>query len=109
MGRRTLFRTLESIGSFTEWDGDCRVWTRSVDGRGYPQGRFGSSRSAKVERMHRVVFELAVRPLVPGEYVLHRCDVRRCLRPDHLFAGDHAANMADMAAKGRGRKSRKAG
>lgn len=35
------------------------------------------------------------------EYVLHRCDNRRCVRPSHLFKGSHSENMKDAYAKGR--------
>jgi len=39
---------------------------------------------------------------VPGDaHVLHRCDVRACVRPSHLFLGTHADNMTDRDEKGR--------
>jgi DNA invertase Pin-like site-specific DNA recombinase len=35
--------------------------------------------------------------------VLHRCDNRRCVRPDHLFLGTFKDNTQDMMKKGRNR------
>jgi hypothetical protein len=34
-------------------------------------------------------------------FVLHKCDVRLCINPDHLELGDHLTNMAQMVARGR--------
>ena len=31
----------------------------------------------------------------------HRCDVRCCVRPDHLLAGTQAQNVADTVRRGR--------
>lgn len=33
--------------------------------------------------------------------VLHHCDNRLCVRPDHLYLGDHADNAVDRKARNR--------
>jgi hypothetical protein len=79
----------------------CWEWIGATNANGY--GRFTvTSEPYRKEWAHRYAFELAQgRPLELGECVLHRCDNRVCVRPDHLFSGDRTINAADREAKGR--------
>jgi hypothetical protein len=50
------------------------------------------------------------RQLARDEWVLHRCDNRWCINPDHLRVGTAVENQQDSWAKGRaGRRSRPGG
>lgn len=79
---------------------DCWTWLGSFYHHGY--GRFHVGRQGK--SAHRVAFELTYGPIPPFELVLHKCDNRACVRPDHLFLGSQADNMRDMRQKGRDRR-----
>lgn len=75
----------------------CWLWTGS---RSPYYGNFYPDHGTCVHA-HRYSWELAYGPIPPDMQVLHKCDVRHCVRPDHLFLGTQQDNMDDMAAKGR--------
>jgi len=54
---------------------------------------------------HRAAWEMYRGQIPQGACVLHRCDVRSCVNPDHLWLGSKGENNKDMAAKGRARNA----
>jgi hypothetical protein len=82
--------------------GECWLWTDCTYEFGYGQFSFtGEDGKRKTVGAHRMAYELTHGPLNDGQWVLHHCDVPNCVRPDHLFIGDHKANMEDAQIKGR--------
>ena len=76
----------------------CWLWNGSTHPRGYGQLSFGH----RVTKAHRLAWELKNGPLPAGKMALHRCNVRCCVNPDHIYPGTAADNTADMMRAGRG-------
>jgi hypothetical protein len=71
----------------------CWIWQASLNFGGY--GKFGNNTA------HRYSWE-RFKGKIPEEMcVLHKCDVRNCVNPDHLWLGTNQDNTADKIAKGR--------
>jgi hypothetical protein len=74
---------------------ECWYW------RDVRPGGYGSCHLLGEVFAHRVSWRLHSGEIPEGLHVLHRCDVRNCVNPDHLFLGTKQDNARDMVAKGR--------
>lgn len=71
----------------------CWLWKGHKLKGGY--GKLGRAMT------HRLSYELNVGTIPFGISVLHKCDVRHCANPNHLFLGTQQDNLKDMRNKDR--------
>ena len=79
----------------------CWLWTDSTNSDGY--GNIGIPENGKMRTKgaHRISYEIHKGEIPKGLHVCHRCDVRSCVNPAHLWIGTHQDNIDDREKKGR--------
>lgn len=80
---------------FVEFDpsSHCMNWIGSTTKQGY--GKFKARRDLPgVSLAHRAAFLLWNGPIPDGFDVDHRCNNRRCINPQHLWAVTHRENVS---------------
>lgn len=100
-GRRR--KTLEErFWSHVQKTEGCWLWTANTIRSGY--GQLTHQFPGISTLAHRISWGIHHGTPPPADIlVCHKCDVRRCVNPDHLFLGTVTDNNRDMLAKGRHR------
>lgn len=80
----------------------CWLWDKSWMPTGYGQFQFKN----KHYYAHRYSYQTFKGNIDEGLCVLHKCDTRSCVNPDHLFLGTKKDNIVDAKNKGRLNPSR---
>jgi hypothetical protein len=75
---------------------ECILWDKSISNTGYGH----AWRNGKSVGAHRAAYEDANGTIPQGLFVLHRCDVKQCVNPDHLYLGTPKDNARDAIERG---------
>lgn len=78
---------------------NCWIW-KGAHGKDY--GKMTVEKRHKDS--HRMAYELFKGPIPEGMWVLHTCDNRLCVNPNHLWLGTQKDNLHDMYSKRRAAK-----
>jgi hypothetical protein len=74
----------------------CWIWQKNTNNGIYGKLRF----KIKWYTAHRAAYEAFVGP-IGDKFVCHKCDIKLCCNPEHLFLGTQKENMKDAKDKGR--------
>ena len=78
----------------------CWLWIGALGGSGY--GNFTDRAHGRQNiPAHVFCWKMYNGPIPPERILGHKCDIKNCVRPDHLFLTTFAGNSKDMVLKGR--------
>jgi hypothetical protein len=90
------------LSKVTMTDSGCWILTRSIKKMKRGNGGYGEvGYRGRTVQAHRLMYGLCYGEPPLDKCVMHECDVRPCIRPEHLKLGTHHDNMLDMCRKGR--------
>jgi hypothetical protein len=74
--------------------GKCWLWIGSI----HKHSKYGYFKGIGA---HRFSYKMFKGEIPKGLDVMHSCDVRHCVNPDHLSVGTRKQNMEDCISRGR--------
>jgi len=85
----------------------CWEWTGPKYANGYAMFyRWRGHKGRRTFSSHRISWSLHSGLDIPPKMVIcHKCDVRHCVNPDHLFLGTSRDNNLDTVKKGRANRT----
>lgn len=89
---------IKRMSNFEVSETGCHEWQGRKIPVGYGVIGIGHRRQ---EGTHRVAWIMKNGAIPDGICVLHKCDNRKCINPDHLILGTKKENTTDMVEKGR--------
>lgn len=97
---REKFPRKERFMKYVKKSGKCWLWTGYRMPNGYALFGIGE-RKHPMRLAHRCSYTMFIGPIPKDKLVLHKCDIRHCVKPKHLWIGTQQDNMDDMNRKGR--------
>jgi hypothetical protein len=82
---------------------ECWNWNAFVHPTGYGMMNIRKNGNTRMVLAHRISWELHFGKIPDGLCVLHHCDNRKCVNPNHLFLGTYQDNASDRDKKNRGK------
>ena len=75
----------------------CWIWQGEKRPNGYGVVKNCGARIS----VHRLMFLLWNKVPIGGKLVLHHCDIRDCINPEHIYLGTYTDNNRDTVKRGR--------
>lgn len=104
---KTIHDRTERLFNLTRKTDTCWLWIGCKNNKGYGlihshRINIGTRDEKPVNvQVHRLSWTIHKGEIPEGLQVLHKCDIRNCINPEHLFLGTNIDNVNDRKSKGR--------